>query len=123
MWDAADSDLPFGILALLKKNHGETTRVQLAESDEEIVKHEHAGRPTKFKPEYVRLAKFMAQRGATQDEIADCFGVTTRTLQNWLVAYPELQSASGRSRIHVRCYSSHSTRSLTIRTSFIPRKH
>ncbi len=39
------------------------------------------------------MAKFLAQRGATQAEIADCFGVTTRTLQYWIMQYPELQEA------------------------------
>jgi hypothetical protein len=51
------------------------------------------GQPTKYKPEYARTAQFLAQRGATQNEIADCFGVTTRILQNWLVSHPELQAA------------------------------
>ena len=35
----------------------------------------------------------MAQRGPTQAEIADCFGVNARTLQYWLLQYPELQDA------------------------------
>ncbi|MGC2081451.1 MAG: helix-turn-helix domain-containing protein [Xanthobacteraceae bacterium] len=34
-----------------------------------------------------------AARGATQDEIAEIFGVATRTLQRWLARYPELCAA------------------------------
>jgi transposase-like protein len=52
------------------------------------------GAPKKYDPKtFPRTAKFLAQRGATQDEIADCFGVTTRTLQYWITQYPELQNA------------------------------
>lgn len=52
------------------------------------------GRPSKYDPEvFPRTAKFMAQRGAIQSEIADCLGVTTRTLQNWIVQFPEMQEA------------------------------
>jgi Homeodomain-like domain len=42
---------------------------------------------------YPRYAKFLAERGATQAEIADCFGISTRTLQRWIVQYPELKEA------------------------------
>lgn len=52
------------------------------------------GNASKYNPiEYPRVAKFMAQRGAIQSEIADCFGVSTRTLQNWIAQFPEFQEA------------------------------
>jgi len=54
----------------------------------------HRGIPSAYDPKtFPRTAKFLAQRGATQAEIADCFQVTTRTLQHWLTLHPELQEA------------------------------
>jgi DNA-binding XRE family transcriptional regulator len=48
------------------------------------------GRVSKYDPEqHPKFAKFMAERGATQDEIADCFGVSTRTLLRWLAEHPD----------------------------------
>jgi hypothetical protein len=42
------------------------------------------GAPTKYNPTYMpKIAKFLAQRGAIQCEIADAFDVSTTTLQNW----------------------------------------
>jgi AcrR family transcriptional regulator len=38
-------------------------------------------------------ARFLASRGATLAEIADRFGVSTRTLYYWNARYPELQQA------------------------------
>jgi transcriptional regulator with XRE-family HTH domain len=40
-----------------------------------------------------RAAQAMAKIGATQADIADAFGVSTRTLQRWLAQYPELYEA------------------------------
>ena len=52
------------------------------------------GAPKKYDARtFPRTAKFLAQRGAIQAEIADCFGVKTRTLEKWLVQYPELREA------------------------------
>lgn len=42
---------------------------------------------------YPKTAQFLARRGAVQSEIADCFGVTTRTLQNWIALHPEMAEA------------------------------
>lgn len=41
------------------------------------------GRPTKFRPEFVEQAEKLCLLGATDDEIADFFGVTDRTLDRW----------------------------------------
>jgi Homeodomain-like domain len=47
-----------------------------------------------YDPErFPKEARFLAERGATQAEIADCFGISTRTLQRWIVQYPELKQA------------------------------
>lgn len=42
-----------------------------------------AGRPTKFKPEFVEQAKKLAKLGATDIEIADFFEVDARTINRW----------------------------------------
>ncbi len=69
-------------------------RNKAADDDGVIIASPHRGPPKKYDPKtFPRTAKFLAQRGATQAEIADCFGVTTRTLQYWLMQYPELQEA------------------------------
>jgi hypothetical protein len=54
-------------------------------------KVQRMGAPTKYDPTYMpKTAKFLAQRGAIQSEIADAFDVSTTTLQNWISRYPEL---------------------------------
>lgn len=47
------------------------------------------GRPTDFKPEYVKQAKKLAKLGATDMELADFFEVTVRTIHNWKNNNPE----------------------------------
>lgn len=42
-----------------------------------------AGRPSKFKPEFVAQAEKLAKLGATDIEIADFFQVEARTLYRW----------------------------------------
>ena len=41
------------------------------------------GRPTDFKPEYVKQAAKLCALGATDYELADFFGVDTRTIYRW----------------------------------------
>lgn len=41
------------------------------------------GRPSEYKPEYVTKVLVMAERGATDFEIADSLGVSVRTLYRW----------------------------------------
>ena len=41
------------------------------------------GRPSKYKEEYCEQAEKLARLGATDKEIADFFGVTEQTLNNW----------------------------------------
>jgi hypothetical protein len=43
--------------------------------------------------QFPRTARLLAARGATQDDIAECLGVSTRTLQRWIARYPELSDA------------------------------
>jgi hypothetical protein len=41
------------------------------------------GRPTKFKPEFVNIARKMSELGATDAEMADAFEIDIRTLTRW----------------------------------------
>lgn len=50
-------------------------------------------RPTTFKPEYVAQAKKLAARGMTDEEIADIFGKSVRTLYYWATEYPAFAKA------------------------------
>jgi hypothetical protein len=42
-----------------------------------------AGRPSSFKPEFVKQAAKLCELGATDEEIADFFEVTVRTIYRW----------------------------------------
>jgi Helix-turn-helix domain of resolvase len=42
-----------------------------------------AGRPSKYRPEYARIAKAMVNRGSTIGEIAELFGVANSTIYLW----------------------------------------
>ncbi|KKN77598.1 hypothetical protein LCGC14_0358730 [marine sediment metagenome] len=46
------------------------------------------GRPTKFNAEVKRQAKLLAEKGFTDVEIGDIFGVTEQTINNWKKRYP-----------------------------------
>jgi hypothetical protein len=46
------------------------------------------GRPTRFKPEYIQRAYEMTQRGATDRELAENFGVSEQTINSWKVTKP-----------------------------------
>lgn len=41
------------------------------------------GRPSKYKPEYDEQAAKLCALGATDSDLADFFGVTVRTIDNW----------------------------------------
>ena len=46
------------------------------------------GRPSKYKPEYDKLAYDYSLLGATDDQMARNFGVTKQTLNNWKHEHP-----------------------------------
>jgi hypothetical protein len=48
-----------------------------------------AGRPTKYKPEYVEQVEKLCKLGATDKEIADFFEVSVDTVNEWKKTYPE----------------------------------
>jgi len=47
------------------------------------------GRPSKYKPEYCRIAYQMALLGATDEEFANAFDTTEQTINNWKQSHPE----------------------------------
>lgn len=51
------------------------------------------GRPTKFKPEFVAVAKGLARLGATDAEMATAFGVTVSTVALWKVQHKDFSDA------------------------------
>jgi transposase len=51
------------------------------------------GRPTKYKPEYIKHAQLLARGGATQDEIAECLGISRMTVIRWSARHPEFGQA------------------------------
>lgn len=52
-----------------------------------------AGRPTKYKPEYVEEARRLCEAGAVDVEIARHFRVSVSTLSTWKLIHPEFLAA------------------------------
>jgi hypothetical protein len=48
---------------------------------------------SRFKAEYVQRAKLACQIGMTDRELAQLFGVTQTTINNWKIVYPEFAEA------------------------------
>jgi hypothetical protein len=51
------------------------------------------GRPTEYKPEYAEQAAKQCEEGATDQELADFFEVSVRTLYRWKNSFPEFCQA------------------------------
>jgi hypothetical protein len=51
------------------------------------------GRPSAFKPEYIKRAAVMCLNGAIDAELASEFGVAISTIKNWKAKYPQFQAA------------------------------
>ncbi|MCA8251777.1 terminase [Burkholderia sp. AU31624] len=49
--------------------------------------------PTKFKPEFVELARNYCLLGATDVDLARFFGTTDRTIRTWKLQHPEFAEA------------------------------
>jgi hypothetical protein len=56
------------------------------------------GQPTLYKPEYCELAHNYCLLGATNEVLGDFFGVTRRTIQNWIATHPDFAKAVRRGR-------------------------
>lgn len=52
-----------------------------------------AGRPTKYKPEYLAQAVKLCALGATEEQLADFFGVQVSTLYEWREKHPQFSEA------------------------------
>lgn len=52
-----------------------------------------AGRPSKFKPEYVEQARNYCLLGATDPDLAKFFGVSRATINTWKLEYPKFAEA------------------------------
>lgn len=50
-------------------------------------------RPTKYKAEYAKTASSLAKLGATNQEMAEAFGVSLSTLKLWVVRHAEFSAA------------------------------
>lgn len=51
------------------------------------------GRPTLYRPDYCELARNYCLLGATNEDLASFFDVTTRTIDNWIAAQPAFAMA------------------------------
>ena len=57
------------------------------------------GRPSSFDADYLRQAEFLCSQGAaTDNDLADFFQVTTRTINRWKIAHPEFTAAIRRGK-------------------------
>lgn len=52
------------------------------------------GRPTDYRPEYAVTARKLCELGATDKDLAECFGVHERTIDRWRVSIEEFAIAS-----------------------------
>jgi len=51
------------------------------------------GRPTKYKPEFDKVAKKMCELGATDNDVAEALGVHTATLYRWRNEFPSFRES------------------------------
>ena len=51
------------------------------------------GRPSSYSPDLCELAHNYCLLGATNDELAAFFGVSPRTIDNWIAGHPEFETA------------------------------
>ena len=56
------------------------------------------GQPTLYKPEHIELAHNYCLLGATNEVLGDFFGVTSRTIDNWIATHPDFADAVYRGR-------------------------
>jgi len=74
---------------------GKIRAAAMATADEEIGfdPTDTGGRPTKFRDEFVRIAKAMCRLGATDADLAEEFGVDLVTIYNWQSKHPRFAKA------------------------------
>ena len=57
------------------------------------------GRPSSYSPDLCELAHNYCLLGATNDELAEFFGVSPRTIDNWIAVHPDFETAVKDGRI------------------------
>jgi hypothetical protein len=57
------------------------------------------GRPTKYKPEYVRDVEKLCKLGATDKDLADFFSVDEDTINEWKKVHPEFSESLKRGKM------------------------
>jgi hypothetical protein len=57
------------------------------------------GRPTGYRPEYAQSARNYCELGATNDQLARFFGVSARTIDNWIVNFRDFGQAVREARV------------------------
>lgn len=61
---------------------------------EPALRRDQVGRPTDYRPEYADQALHLCEMGATDQQLADFFDVSLRTIQNWRIANEPFAIAS-----------------------------
>lgn len=56
------------------------------------------GRPTKYKPEYDRIAAQFAKLGATDEQLAELFEVNEDTIYEWKKVHPSFSDSINKSK-------------------------
>jgi hypothetical protein len=66
------------------------------------------GRPTGYRPEHCNLAREHCLLGATNDELAEVFDVSPRTIDNWIAIHSDFAAAvrEGRKRADAKVAAS-----------------
>lgn len=59
----------------------------------DIIERDLGGRPTLFRPDYVRIGFNLALLGATEKQMASSFGVSIDTLHEWKSRHPQFSEA------------------------------
>ena len=57
------------------------------------------GQPELYNPTYCDLARDYCLVGATNEVLADYFGVSRRTIQNWIATHPDFADAVRKGRV------------------------
>ncbi|MGL5681680.1 MAG: hypothetical protein ACRDDZ_01330 [Marinifilaceae bacterium] len=58
-----------------------------------MAKGKRSGRPSRYKPEYCEQAEKLCLLGATNERLADFFGVTVSTISMWITTHIEFSDA------------------------------
>ena len=70
------------------------------------------GRPSPYLPDYARIARVMCRNAATDNELAEAFGVSTQTIRNWVARHEDFAEAV---KVHKGEFDDRVERSLALR--------